>query len=189
MKKKIWKKLSVNIDIPSGIEVKYDCFELEIKKGDRILKKIFKFPNVSIKVENQKIEIFTKKLTKRQKKTIHTYRAHIKNMFLGVEKDFEYRLKVVYAKFPITIEVKENEIIVKNFLGRKVPIIEKITKGVKVKMEGKSEIIVNGSDIEKCGNMTTKIEQMTRINHFDRRVIQDGIWITKKPHKTYGEEE
>ena len=105
-------------------------------------------------------------------------------MIKGVTSGFEYVLRVVYAKFPISVEFKDGKFTVKNFLGEKVSRSTYVPSDVNIKINGK-DIIVSSLDIEKAGQVAANIEQLTRITHMDRRVIQDGIYIIKKPSKSY----
>ncbi len=183
-KKKIWKTLTQEIDMPEGVSAKYENNELTITGPKGEISRKLRYPRVHIKVENNKIIIETKILTKREKRIIFTYRAHINNIIKGVTEGFEYKLSVVYAKFPMSVEVKGNEFIVKNLLGEKVPRIVKLPQDVKVEVKSK-DITVSGIDKERVGQVAALLEQSTRITHFDRRVIQDGIFIVEKPHRRY----
>lgn len=184
VKQKVWKSLSKEVEMPQGVtaEVKGDDLTVKGPKGE--VTKNFRYPRVNTKVEANKIVFSTDRLTQREKKIIFTYVAHAKNLVKGVSEGFEYKLKVVYAKFPMTVAVTGNKLVVKNFLGEKVPREALILDGVKVVVSG-ADITVTGIDKEKCGQVAGSIEQSTRISHFDRRVIQDGIFITEKPHVRY----
>ena len=182
---KEWKTLEYIVEIPQGIEVQYN-FPNVIVKGEKgeITRKL-RYPNVEIIVEDNQVKITTSRFTQKLKKIMSTYRAHINNMIKGVSEGFEYKLKVVYAKFPMTVELKDSTLVVKNFLGEKVPRVVKIPQDlVKVEVKGE-DITVTGIDKEECGKVAALIEQSTRITHLDRRVIQDGIYITNKPHRAY----
>ena len=160
--------------------------EVVVKGEKGELKREFKYPYVEIKMDNNKVLIHTKRFTQRQKKIINTFKAHINNMIKGVNEGFKYLLRGVYAKFPMTIELKDNSLTLKNFLGEKKPRVLKVLDGVNVKVNG-LEIEVSGIDKERCGEMAAQIEQMTKINHLDRRVIQDGVYIIEKPHRRYSD--
>lgn len=182
---KEWKTLSHEIEMPQGASAKYEDKILTIAGPKGEISKLLKFPKIQINILENKIEIKTERLTQREKKIIHTYRAHVNNMIKGVTEGFTYKLSVVYAKFPMTVEVKGQEFIVKNLLGEKVPRTATIPTDVSVKVEGNKDITVTGIDKEKTGQLAATLEQTTRYTHFDRRVIQDGIFIVEKPHKRY----
>ena len=76
----------------------------------------------------------------------------------------------------------KNKFVVKNFIGEKVPRTVSINEGVSVKIEG-TEIVVEGFDKEKTGQMAASIEQMTRRPGFDERIFQDGIYLIEKDGK------
>jgi large subunit ribosomal protein L6 len=183
--KKDWQTVEKDIDILDGVSAKYEDFSLTITGPKGEVKKLLKYPRVYVKIEGNKIFVGTNKYTKREKKIIFTFIAHINNMIKGVTEGFEYKLVAVYAKFPMTVEVKGNQFIVKNLLGEKVPRVIQLPEDVQVKVEGNKDITVTGFDKEKVGQVAASIEQSTKITHFDRRVIQDGIYITEKPHKRY----
>ena len=81
---------------------------------------------------------------------IRTVSAHISNMIKGVTIGFEYKMRFVYAHFPINANVTPNGIEIRNFLGdkntRRIPMLD----GVKIELSSaqKDEVILSGNDIE-----------------------------------------
>lgn len=176
------EKLSKNIEIPQGVQIIYEKGDCTVKgeKGD-IKKKLF-FPGVDIKIENNDVEVFAKNATKREKKVISCFAAHIRNMIKGVTKGHIYELKICAGHFPMNVSVSNDTLIVKNYIGEKVPRVLKIKYGVKVTVNG--EIIkVEHIDKEKASQVAAEIEILTRRKNFDRRVFQDGIYIINKDGK------
>ncbi len=184
MAKKEWKTLEISVPFTEGVTAVYEDGVLTVKGPKGEVSKKLKYPWVYIEVKAGEIVVGTKHLSQREKKIIFTYRAHVKNMVAGITEGFEYNLVVVYAKFPITAGVSGSKFEVKNLLGEKVPRTVEIPSDVKVNVNGK-DITVTGIDKERVGQVAASLEQLTRINHLDRRVIQDGIFITKKPHRSY----
>ena len=67
----------------------------------------------------------------------------------------------------------------KSFLGETTQRIANIVEGVNVDIKG-SEITISSPDIEAAGQTATNIETATRLTGRDRRIFQDGIFITNK---------
>jgi large subunit ribosomal protein L6 len=89
-------------------------------------------------------------------------------------------MKLVYAHFPVKLEVQDGKLMIKNFLGSRSTRSAKILDGVEIKIEGDS-VRLTGIDKEKVGQSAANIEQATHVKGYDRRVFQDGIYITQKP--------
>jgi len=182
IKMKIKKDLSRTIEIPEDVEVILEDKTLVIKGPQGENKKELRAPQIIFEKKDNKIIIKSDKRTKKEKKMINTMRAHIENMVKGVQKKFEYELKICFSHFPISVEIKENHAIIKNFLGEKIPRKLKIPQGVEIKMD-KGIITVTSSDKELAGQAAANFEKATRIRMKDRRIFQDGIFITNKAGK------
>jgi large subunit ribosomal protein L6 len=180
--KKVWNSLYHTVDLPEGVSAEYVNGYLKVKGPKGEVERKLKFPRIVVTVEGNTVKIGTDKLTKREKKIINTYIAHVKNLIKGVTEGFTYKLVVLFAKFPVTVEMKGDTFTVKNLLGEKVPRTVKVPSDVKVEVKGK-DITVSGIDIEKTGQVAASLEQLTKVTNMDRRVVQDGIFIVEKPHR------
>jgi|TARA_Y100000310_G_scaffold167546_2_gene167366 large subunit ribosomal protein L6 len=174
------KEIIQEVEIPKEVEVNIEnnVFIIKGKEGEN--KKTFNTNKLIFEKKDNKIIIKNEKATKKEKKMINTIAAHIKNMIKGVQEKFEYKLKIVSSHFPISVEVKENEAIIKNFLGEKIPRKSSIPDKVDVKVE-KDIITVTSHDKELAGQTAANFEKNTKIRMKDRRIFQDGIFITNKP--------
>jgi large subunit ribosomal protein L6 len=173
------KELSQIIEIPEGVEVKIEEDLVEVKGPAGENKREFDVTNLTLEKKDNQVIISHKKATKREKKMMNTLRSHINNMIKGVQEKFEYKLKVCFSHFPMTVEVQENKAVVKNFIGEKIPRIVSIPKGAEVKIE-KGIITVTSVDKEIAGQAAANFEKATKVPMKDRRVFQDGIYITNK---------
>jgi len=173
------KELFQNIEIPEGVEVNLDGTTLTVKGKEGELKRKFDAINLDFEIKDKEIIIGSKKATKREKKMMNTIASHIKNMIKGVQEKFEYKLKICFSHFPITVDVQEDKAIIKNFLGEKIPRKCQIPEGAEVKVE-KDIITVIALDKEIAGQAAANFEKATRIPTKDRRIFQDGIFIINK---------
>ncbi len=110
---------------------------------------------------------------------LETIKAHINNMITGVTKGFTYKMKIVYAHFPMTVKVQGDKVIIENFLGERHPRKAKILGDTKVQVKG-DEVHITGIDKEDVGQTMANIEQATKIKRRDPRVFQDGIYLISK---------
>ena len=161
----------INCEIAEQIKVFNDNIKLERK-----------LPQLSITIqkENNKIILFSNKKSRKYKRVLYTTAAHIKNMIRGIDKPFIYKLKVCSGHFPMSVKLEGNSIIISNFLGEKIPRKALILPNVKINISG-DVITVESSNLEAVGQTAANIEHATKIRKRDRRIFQDGIYITEKP--------
>merc|ERR1712151_1057747 len=108
--------------------------------------------------------------------------SHISNLFDGVEKKFQYRMRLVYAHFPInaTITNGGNTIELRNFLGEKRVRTVNMLPGVKVDKSTatKDELVATGSDIDLTSRSAALIRQSCLVKDKDIRKFLDGIYVS-----------
>jgi len=172
------KDFKQEIEIPEGIEASLDGKMLKMKKGNDSVEK--KIP-IEIKIDGKNIILEATNSGKKEKKMINTYLSHLKNMVEGLREKYEYHLQICAVHFPMNVSVDKTNstVIIKNFLGEVKPRISKIAPNAEVKIE-KDIISVSSSDKDAAGQTAANIENATRICDRDRRIFQDGIFITKK---------
>ncbi len=130
---------------------------------------------VSVRVEGGQVIVEAHGKPSREKNAMAgALSSHLKSLFSG--KLFQKKLKIVYAHFPVSVEVKGSDVLVKNFLGEKTPRKTRIFgDDVKVEVKG-TEIIVSGHDPEHVGQTASNIVRVTKVRALDNRVFQDGIY-------------
>jgi len=176
------REIIQEIEIPSGVEAELNGNTITIKGNEGENKKKFNTKKLIFEKKDNKIIIKNEKATKSEKKMINTIASHINNMIKGVQKKFEYTLKIAFSHFPISVNIKDNEATIKNFLGEKKARVLKILDNVEVNIEG-DIIKITSSDKELAGQMAADFEKTTKIKKKDRRIFQDGIFITNKAGK------
>ncbi len=175
------KDLKVEVEIPKGMELEIVERTVKVKGEKGELEERFDLGKVEVSKEEGKFIVGADKATKREGKMIGTIAGKVRNMVKGLKEGFVYKLKICASHFPMTVAVEGNKVVVKNFLGEKIPREGKILEGVEVEIKGE-EITVKGIDKEKVGQTTANIEGITRKKgkELDRRVIQDGIYLVEK---------
>merc|ERR1711941_187670 len=121
--------------------------------------------------------------TSKQAAVLRTVITHIKNMMIGVTKGFRYKMKFVYAHFPVNVNISDAKdvIEIRNFLGEKVIRRIEMLEGVTVdRSEVKDEIILESNNVENLGTSASQIQQCTRVKNKDIRKFLDGIYVSEK---------
>merc|ERR1711998_211515 len=116
--------------------------------------------------------------------SIRTACSHIENMITGVTKGFEYKMRFVYAHFPINVTIanKDTKVEIRNFLGEKVVRVVDAMEGVVVKRSAdvKDEIVISGNDINSVSRTCALIQQICAVKRKDIRKFLDGIYVSAK---------
>lgn len=174
--------LKGTVNIPSGVTVteKQGTFTVKGPKGE-VSRRVYQ-ERLDFAVEGDTVTVSSKNATKREKTILFTTVAHIKNLVQGVTEGHSYKLKVCSGHFPMAVAVKGDVFEVKNFLGEAVPRRLKLNPKIKVAVEG-VVVTVDGVDVEETGQQAARIEALCRRVGFDKRVFQDGIYITHKGDK------
>lgn len=166
-------------ELPDGVSAALADRVLTVKGKLGQSKKDFRKVNVSLGVEGNKVTVAPFSRRKRDNVVVGTVLSLVNNMVTGVTKGYTYRLKVVYAHFPISVKTKGNEILVENFVGERSPRIAKIVGDCKVTVEG-DDIVVKGVSVEEVGQTAANVELATKIKKKDQRIFLDGIYIYQK---------
>jgi large subunit ribosomal protein L9e len=175
------------VDIPDGVEVYVKSREVTVKGPRGTLKRSFKHARISI-IKLTKKQIMVEKWfgAKKEIAAVRTICSHISNMIKGVIKGFRYKMRFVYAHFPINTVISEKGSLVeiRNFLGerliRRVNMYPGVTCAVSTKQ--KDEIVLEGNDIELVSRSAALIQQATTVKNKDIRKFLDGIYVSEKIH-------
>jgi large subunit ribosomal protein L6 len=165
--------------VPEGVKVTIEGITIKVDGKEGKLERRMGHPMIKMLPNENEVTFSLKNGTKREKMMLKTFKAHLKNMIIGVSEKYTYRLKICSGHFPMSVSKESDRLIVKNFLGEKVPRVAKIIEGVDVEIKGQ-DITVTCNDKEKAGQTAANIEKSTRLTNKDRRRFQDGIFMTEK---------
>jgi len=115
---------------------------------------------------------------------LRTIRSAINNMVIGVTKGFLYKMRAVYAHFPINCIIAPDgqSVEIRNFLGEKLVRHVNMLEGVTVAESSaqKDELILQGNDIENVSQSAASIQGQCRVRNKDIRKFLDGIYVSDK---------
>ena len=171
------EEIFAEIDIPVNVKVRMEgnTFIVDGKLGT-LRKDITKLP-ISVDLKDKKLVIRPPGTRKKDLAMTNTAKSIIQSMIKGVESGFTYKLKVVYAHFPISVKTKGKEIHVENYFGERAPRVSHIVGDTtKVNVIGE-DVIVQGPSLEEVSQTAANIEFSTKLKGKDQRVFLDGLYI------------
>ena len=167
------------IQIPDGVVVNIEMRKVTVRGSKATLTRDFSHANISIETDGKTVRVSAEWPRKKEASLVGTINSHIQNMITGVTKGYNYKLKIVFSHFPITVKVQDRAVMVENFTGERRARKAKILGDVKVKVEAE-DIIVQGAMLEDASQTSANIEQMTRVTNKDPRVFLDGIYVYER---------
>ena len=159
------------VAIPEGVSVEMSGRNITAKGPKGSVTKTF---SAIVAIEKKDNEIVVKG-SEKEKAYIGTVNSILSSMMRGVSEGFSKSLKILYAHFPVTLEVKGNKVLVKNFIGEKHPRKARIMGDSKVEAKGQN-VVVSGPDKEAVGQTIANLKAAMKIRKKDPRVFQDGIY-------------
>ncbi|KAA6411175.1 MAG: 60s ribosomal l9 [Lasallia pustulata] len=120
--------------------------------------------------------------------TLRTVKTIINNLIIGVTRGFKYKMRYVYAHFPINVNIEKNpetglyEVDIRNFIGEK--IVRRVTMQPGVDVEPsknvKDEIQITGNSLENVSQSAADIQQICRVRNKDIRKFLDGLYVSER---------
>jgi large subunit ribosomal protein L6 len=171
------------VDVPKGVTFTVADRRLTAKGPLGSVERSFPSDALDLVTASGKVTLTLRLPThrKRSQALLKTWAAHLRNLGGSLTLGVEARLKVVAAHFPMKVQVKENHILIENFLGEKHPRSSDLVPGTTAKVEGEF-VILSGYDIEQVGQSAANIERASHIRDYDPRVFQDGIYLVERAH-------
>ncbi|CCH45010.1 hypothetical protein BN7_4589 [Wickerhamomyces ciferrii] len=175
------------LDIPEGVKVNIKSRIITVTGPRGTLTKNLRHIDITFtKISNKQIKITVHNGDRKHVAALRTVKSLISNMITGVTKGYKYKLRYVYAHFPINVNVVENDgsklIEIRNFLGdkqiRQVPVKEGVS--VEFSANQKDEIVLLGNSVEDVSQNAADIQQICRVRNKDIRKFLDGIYVSEK---------
>ena len=167
------------VEMPEGVKAALEGRTLSIRGKLGEAKKSFDKINVNVAVDGNRVVFTPFSAKKKDNVIINTVNSIVNNMVTGVTRGYTYKVKIVYAHFPITVKTKGRQVLVENFVGERSPRVSEIIGDCKVTVDG-DDVIVKGVSLEDVGQTAANIELATKIKRKDQRIFLDGLYIYHK---------
>ena len=138
------------------------------------------------KINNRAIKITVHNGDRKHVAALRTVKSLIANLITGVTKGYKYKMRFVYAHFPINVNIIKKDgqdyVEIRNFLGEKRVREVKIHEGVTMEISStqKDELIVSGNSLEAVSQNAADIQQICRVRNKDIRKFLDGIYVSER---------
>jgi large subunit ribosomal protein L6 len=164
------------VKVPEGVDVTVNGRMVTIKGSRGTLTRDFSVAPIAIKYQGNEVLVEATWARKKEAAVVGTIASHIQNMITGVTKGFTYKMKIVFAHFPISVKVKGDAVLIENFTGERSPRVAKIVGDTKIAVKGE-DVIVQGINLEHVSQTAANMERATKVRLKDPRVFLDGLFI------------
>ncbi|KAF3480298.1 Glutaredoxin domain protein [Arthroderma uncinatum] len=182
--------VSPSVNLTGGVKMLYIHSQesLQIPENGKLVKDLSHLAVCFSRPKKDTIAIEVHHGGRKAVATLRTVRTIINNLIIGVTRGFKYKMRYVYAHFPINVNIETSkesgavELEIRNFLGEKVVRRIVCQKGVEVVASAnvKDEIVLSGNSIEGVSQSAADIQQICRVRNKDIRKFLDGIYVSEK---------
>merc|ERR1711997_1002275 len=174
-----------SVTVPDDVDVSVKSRVVTVKGERGTLVKSFKHLAVDISMPDKKTVRVEKWFGKKKElAAVRTVCSHITNLCNGVTKGYKYKMRAVYAHFPINCAISEGGTLVevRNFLGEKYTRRVRMHDGVKCEnsKDQKDELLLTGNSLEAVSQSVALIQQSTTVKNKDIRKFLDGLYVSEK---------
>ena len=172
--------------MPDGVTCTIKCRKVNVSgpRGKLFLDLSHLPIDLKVSADGKQVSVERWFTSGKQAASIHTAISHVTNLFIGVTRGFRYKMRFVYAHFPINVAItnKDTRVEIRNFLGEKIVRVVDASPGVTVKRSSdvKDEIVLEGNDIQNVSRTCALIAQVCSVKRKDIRKFLDGIYVSNK---------
>lgn len=175
------------LEVPEGVTLEIKARVIKVTGPRGVLNKDLKHIDVTFKkINNKQIKIIVHNGDRKHVAALRTVKSLISNLITGVTKGYKYKMRYVYAHFPINVNIIEEEgqkfVEIRNFLGEKRVRKVKVFDGVDIAPSAtqKDELVLTGNSLEDVSQNAAAIQQMCLVRNKDIRKFLDGIYVSER---------
>lgn len=169
----------ISLQIPDKVKVSLVKRMLYVEGPLGKTRKDFKKIPVDLKVDGKNIMLKSLGTRKKDYAIFNTVQSILRTLMEGIQKGYTFKMKIVYAHFPITVKTKDRNILVENFQGERAPRVSKIFGDTKVVVKG-DDVVLTGPVLTDVSQTAASLQQNTKVKDKDHRVFLDGIYLFEK---------
>ncbi len=157
--------VSRSVAVPPGVRVTVDGKRVRVEGPLGSVEKDFSHAKrVELRLQGSELVVEAFNADKKTYSIVNTIASKIENMMIGVTRGFRYRMKIVFAHFPMSVKVDERSqvVVIENFLGGRGKITARIEPGVKVRVE-RDDVVIEGADKEAVAQTAANIREATKL--------------------------
>jgi large subunit ribosomal protein L6 len=169
----------VAIEIPDKVKVFEHHRIISVEGPLGKTRKNFKKIPIDIQIKDKNIVLKSQGTRKGDYAIFKTAESLVRTLIKGVQTGYTFKMKIVYAHFPITVKVKDGGIHVENFQGERAPRVSKIFGATKIIPKG-DDVLITGPVLTDVSQTCASLQQNTKVKNKDSRVFLDGIYLFEK---------
>ena len=170
-------QILAEVEAPASVKISKEGNVVVVKGKLGTVKKDFTRLPATVSVDGNKITVKPYGKRKQDLAVTNTARSILQSMIKGVEKGYTYKVKIIFAHFPISVKVKGKEVQVENFFGERSPRVAIIVGDTTKVVVAGEDLLVQGPSLEDVSQTAANIELSTRIKDKDQRVFLDGLYV------------
>jgi large subunit ribosomal protein L6 len=140
------------VTVPSGVTATVEGQTVKMK-GPKGQLQFVVHDDVEVKFENGVVKVHPRVETNRAQALYGTARAQIANLVAGVTKGFEKKLEITGVGYRAALQGKNLQLA----LGYSHDVVYAIPEGIVIAVPKPTEIVINGSDIQRVGQVAAEI--------------------------------
>ena len=140
------------VAVPSGVTATVDGQTVKMK-GPKGQLQFVVHDDVEVKFEGGQVKVAPRVKTNRAQAMYGTARAQVANLVAGVTKGFEKRLEITGVGYRAALQGRNLQLA----LGYSHDVLYPIPDGITIVTPKPTEITVNGSDIQRVGQVAAEI--------------------------------
>lgn len=168
------------IAIPSGVEVKIDGQNVEVKGSKGTLNVVIPEPIVASQEDGQ--IVVSRPDDHRRSRSMHGLsRSLINNMVVGVTEGYTIKMEIFGVGYRVAQKGKDLEF----SLGYSHPVLIEAPEGITFAVDGTTKLSVSGIDKQKVGQIAAIIRRLRKDDPYKGKGIRyEGEQVRRKVGKT-----